>query len=74
MDSVLIKILKVLKEELERICKDLELQSRGPHPTQTSSINTPSANTANMLSQPNVHATIKAPKLEITPFDGSVLK
>lgn len=76
MDSVLTKIskLKVLKEKLERIRKDLELQSRGIHTTQTSSMNTLDANIANIWSQPDVLTTIKTPKLEITPFDGNVLK
>ena len=58
--------LKVLKEELERISKDLELQSRGTHTTPTSSMN---ANIANIWSHPDVHSTIKPPKLEITPFE-----
>jgi len=76
MDSVLTKIseLKILKEELERVRKDLELQSKGSHASEKSSVDTSGAAITNIWSPTDVHTTIKPPKLEITPFDGNVLK
>ena len=73
IDSVLTKTseLKVLKAELERIRKELEVHSRDPHPTRTS---TSDVSIASIWSQPNVQGPIKPPQLEITPFDGDVLK
>ena len=66
--------LKILKEELEKIRKDLELQSQGSHVAEKSSVDTSGAATANIWSPSDVHTTIKPPKLDITPFDGNLLK
>ena len=77
IDSVLTRTseLKVLKAELERIRKELEVHSRdAPHPTQTSSSHTSGVSIASIWSQPNAHGPIKPPQLEIAPFDGDVLK
>ena len=57
IDGVLTKTseLKVLKAELERMHKELEIHSRGTRPTQTSPLHTSDVNTTNIWSQPNVH-------------------
>ena len=66
--------LKVLKEELERVRRGLEAQGRVTNTTQATSLSTStSINIASIWSQP-AHGPIRPPQLEITPFDGDVLK
>ena len=76
MDIVLTRIseVKVLKDELERVRKDFELRSKDLHTSQTTPANTSDANIAHIWSPPDVHTTIKPPKLEIASFDGNILK
>lgn len=77
IDSVLTKTseLKVLKAELERMRKELEVHSRDTsHLTQTSPLHNLGVGIASIWSQPNPHGPIKLPQLEIAPFDGDVLK
>lgn len=76
MDNVLTRIseVKVLKDELERVRKNFELKSKDPHTSQTTPTDTSDATIAHIWSPPDVHTTIKPPKLEIVPFDGNILK
>lgn len=72
MDNVVSRIseLKMMKEELERVRKNVEAHSQTTQPT---TIDTPGVNLANIWSQ-STHGAIRPPQLDITPFDGDVMK
>jgi len=75
MDNVVSRIseLKIMKEELERVRSQLEAQVAHSETTQSNPIDTPGVNLASIWSQSTLGA-IRPPKLEITPFDGDIMK
>ena len=74
MDAVLSKTseLKMMKEELERVRKNLETQSSNST-AHTAPINTSDVNLSNIWSQ-STPGPIKPPQIDIRPFDGDVMK
>lgn len=74
MDAVLSRTseLKVMKEELERVRKNLETQSSNST-AHTAPISTSDVNLSNIWSQ-STPGPIKPPQIDIRPFDGDVMK
>ena len=74
MDAVLSRTseLKVMKEELERVRKNLETQSSNST-AHTAPISTSDVNLSNIWSQ-STPSPIKPPQIDIRPFDGEVMK
>ena len=75
MDNVVSRIseLKVMKEELERVRKNLEAQSSHSQTTQATPLDTSGVNIANIWSQ-STHGPIRPPHLDIIAYDGDVMK
>ena len=76
IDNILMKTseLKVLKIELERTCKELEVRNRDLHLTREGLLHASYVHIASIWSQPSAHGPIKPPQSKIMPFDGDVLK
>ena len=72
IDNILTKTsdLKVLKIELERTRKELEIRNRDLHLTREGSSHASDIHIASIWSQPSAHGPIKPPQLEIMEMAG----